>query len=126
MTSEEDNALFDAVVTSGAYRRVTSWVPVDEHMRRRDAGTAAADEHAGDFWRVTCDQAIRHLAAIPGRRWTVEDLRNLGVPEPVSRNAWGARLNAASRAGVIKKVDYWPSRRPEAHGRVLAVWQGAK
>lgn len=90
----------------------------------RDAGTAQADAAAGDWWKATADQAIDHLAAT-GRPFTADDVRDLGVPDPSSPKAWGARFLSASKAGRIVRVGYTPSRRASVHAHPVAVWQGA-
>lgn len=62
----------------------------------RDLGVAIADENADDWWKSTADQAIDHLASL-GRPFSADDVRALGVPDPASPRAWGARFLTASR-----------------------------
>lgn len=90
----------------------------------RDRGAASVDSREdGVWWRSCVDTAIDTLCA-SGQRWTTDDLRDLGVPEPLHPNAWGARLIAAARRGQIVRVGYVPSRRAESRGRALAQWRG--
>lgn len=89
----------------------------------RDEGTAIADENAGDWWRSCADQAIDTLAAT-GRPFTADDVRDLGVPDPASPKAWGARFLAAAKSGRITRIGYTPSRRASVHAHPIAVWQG--
>lgn len=89
----------------------------------RDEGVALADEAATDWWRSCADRAINTLAAT-GRPFTADDVRELGVPDPASPKAWGARFLMASRQGRIVRVGYQPSRRASVHAHPVAVWQG--
>lgn len=90
----------------------------------RDAGTMAVDQRDDNaWWRSCADQAIDALAA-SGRPFTADDVRELGVPDPSSPKAWGARFLAAARAGRIVRVGYQPSRRASVHAHPVAVWQG--
>lgn len=90
----------------------------------RDEGVRVANDNADDFWKATADQAIDHLAAT-GRPFTADDVRDLGVPDPISPRAWGARFLAASRQGRIVRVGYVPSRRASVHAHPIAQWRGA-
>lgn len=90
----------------------------------RDEGVRVADENADDFWKATADQAIDHLAST-GRPFTADDVRDLGVPDPTSPRAWGARFLTASRQGRIVRVGYVPSRRASVHAHPIAQWRGA-
>lgn len=87
-------------------------------------GTSRADASADAWWKATADQAIDHLAAT-GQPFTADDVRDLGVPDPSSPKAWGARFLSASRQGRIVRVGYQPSRRLSVHAHPVAVWQGA-
>lgn len=89
----------------------------------RDRGAAVADENAGQDWRSVADRAIDHLAST-GRPFTADDVRALGVPDPSSPRAWGARFLAASKQGRIERVGYAPSRRASVHAHPIAVWKG--
>lgn len=113
MNSTPDDALFDVERTAYGLT-VTYRVPSD--------GMTAAAEHAGEFWRRTFDQRLRYLAGT-GRDFTADDVREV-VPDPVSLNAVGAMFAAAAASGLIVKVGYRPSDRPESHGRVVTVWRG--
>lgn len=90
----------------------------------RDEGVAIADENADQWWKATADQAIDHLAAT-GRPFSADDVRALGVPDPVSPRAWGARFLAASKQGRITPVGYVQSARPSVHAHPIRLWRGA-
>jgi hypothetical protein len=90
----------------------------------RDEGTYAVDQRDDNsWWRSCADQGIATLAA-SGRPFTADDVRALGIPDPTSPKAWGARFLAASRSGLIRRVGYVPSRRASVHAHPIAQWQG--
>ena len=90
----------------------------------KELGTGRADLNADDLWKEQADAAIDQLAAT-GEPFTADDVRDLGVPDPASPKAWGARFLAASRQGRITRVGYVPSRRPSVHAHPIAQWRGA-
>jgi hypothetical protein len=59
------------------------------------------------------------------RDFCLDDFREAVSLEPKSVNAWGALPRILVRKGLIEQtpVDFWPSIRPEAHGRRVAVWR---
>jgi hypothetical protein len=89
----------------------------------REIGVAQANENTDIWWRSCADQAIDTLAAT-GRPFTADDVRDLGVPDPPSPKAWGARFLSASRQGRIVRVGYTPSRRASVHAHPIALWTG--
>lgn len=91
----------------------------------REVGIVQANENTDAWWRDCADQAIDSLA-VTGRPFTADDVRDLGVPDPPSPKAWGARFLGASRAGRITRVGYQPSRRASVHAHPIAVWVGAQ
>ncbi len=99
--------------------------PLELARALRDAGTEAASNSAPVEWRETVDAAIRSLAGL-GRPFTADDVRALGIGDPPSPKAWGARMLAASKGGVIRRVGYRPSTRASVHGHPIAVWVGAQ
>lgn len=91
----------------------------------REAGAAAADEAAGEWWRRIADQAIRAIAR-RGLPFTADDLVDrTGLPEAANPRAMGARFTSAHRDGVIRLVGYAMSR-PSCRGAVVRVWQGQR
>jgi hypothetical protein len=87
------------------------------------AGMAQADAAEDEAWKARADIAIDQLAK-SGREFTAEDVR-AGAGDPRRPNAFGARLQAASRSGVIVKVGYRASRRASLHAHPVALWRGA-
>ncbi len=117
----EPGALFDAVLEHTTYGTRTTFRTAqdrDEVLERVDADTS-------DFWRSTCDQAIRELAR-RGNRFQAVDLVALGVPEPANANQWGPRLHKAAKAGLIECVGFEPSRRTTVRQSVVRVWRGVQ
>lgn len=54
--------------------------------------------------------------------WSADDLHGL-LPEPQERNWFGVLMAALKNRGLIEKAGYKPSTRPEANGRVIALWR---
>lgn len=90
----------------------------------KEQGTRRADQAADAVWKQLADAAIDRLAAT-GQPFTTDDVRELGVPDPSSPKAWGARMLSAAKSGRIRRVGYQPSRRPSVHAHPVAVWVGA-
>lgn len=91
----------------------------------RRAGTERA-RSSRPAWSEQAAAALRGLAE-KGGTFTADDLvRIVGLPgpsEPNRNNAIGAAFNAAAQSGLIQRTgDTTTSKRPEAHGRRIAVW----
>jgi hypothetical protein len=57
--------------------------------------------------------------------WTTDDLhQHLGDAE--EPNWYGVLCASLKAKGLIARVGYRPSQRPEANGRVVAVWRGTR
>ena len=95
-----------------------------EAEARKQQGMARVDANADDWWKATADQAIAHLAST-GRVFEAYDLVLMGCPEPHHPNAWGARMSAAAKHGLIRAVGYGPSKRPTVAKSAVRLWQGA-
>lgn len=80
----------------------------------------AALERAED-WSERAKTWLQRLN--PGSRLTAETLRLHVGPPPAHGDACGAVIRGASRSGVIRAVGFTSSTRPDAHGRLLRVWQ---
>jgi hypothetical protein len=69
--------------------------------------------------------AIHVLACGPD--FTSDDLHAaLGEWTPTHPNSVGAAFHAATRAGIIVRVGYRQSARPEAHARIVAIYRRAQ
>ena len=57
--------------------------------------------------------------------FTVDEFHHLHplIPKPLNNNWYGVLFAGLSRMNLIHKVGYRPSTRPEANGRVVAVWR---
>lgn len=87
-------------------------------------GMARADLATTFLWRDAADAAIARAAA-SGEVFQAADLpTRWGCPEPRHPNAWGARIGAAARAGVIRAVGYGQSNRPTTARSAVRLWQG--
>ena len=95
----------------------------DEGERLKEEGMAQVALAESPLWIHAADKAVRFLAAI-GRPFTADDVRDL-AGDPRHPNAFGARLNAHARTGLIRRVGYRPSDRAERHRAIIAVWVGA-
>lgn len=62
------------------------------------------------------------VSAMAGRDFTADDLHAI-LPTPENRNYYGVLLARMKNKGMVRKVGYQPSLRPEANGRVVAVWR---
>jgi hypothetical protein len=95
-----------------------------EAEARKAQGIAQVDANADAWWKSCADQALEHLAQ-SGRVFEAYDLVLMGVPEPHHPNAWGARMNAAAKRGLIRNVGAGPSKRPTVARSLVRYWQGA-
>lgn len=91
-----------------------------ERLKSEGMARAAAAEQLG--WNQKCDLAIR-LMATGHKPFTAEHVRRI-AGDPEHPNAFGARFNAAARAGIIRKVGYELSTRPTLHRHPIAQWVG--
>lgn len=94
-----------------------------EGLQRKEHGMAVVDAAEGGEWKARTTAAIEEFAA-SGDEFTALEIRDI-VGDPVHPNAFGARFNAAARAGIIRKVGYRNSSRPTLHAHPIAVWVGA-
>jgi hypothetical protein len=99
-----------------AYGQITG-TPEQE----RDKAIARVAAAAPEGWVDDAIRAIRHVA-LNHRLISSDDVWPLVVTPPEPR-AMGAAFQEAARRGVIRKTDrVIASRRPECHGRPIAVW----
>lgn len=64
---------------------------------------------------------LEHMRGKPD--WTADDVRSAIPDGPANRNWWGCLLASLKGLGLIERIGYRPSTRPEANGRVVAVWR---
>jgi len=106
-------------------------------QRNRPVGTRAAHDNvaavetilrdtyanADEWWRSCAERGVTWWAEA-GVPFTVEDVRDLGVPEPDHCARWGALFAAFRARGIIECIGYRTSTRPSRHGGILRVWRG--
>lgn len=73
-------------------------------------------------WWVKARSAILALART-GNPFTADDLTNR-VGWPIESNNVGALFRETAVGNMIRQVGVTQSKRPEAHGRDIKVWQG--
>lgn len=95
----------------------------DDGRARAELGSKAALHAVHTTYRIAVEGAIADLAA-SGLEFDVETVRDRVGPPPGHANALGGAFQAAARRGVIRCTGYRPAGRPDAHRRVLRVWQG--
>ena len=80
-------------------------------------------------WQTAAKNAIWELAG-SGKPFTSEDVTDLvGLPDATHKpnganNSVGALLNRVAKTYGLRRVDMAKARNPQAHGRLLTVWQG--
>jgi len=89
----------------------------------KEAGIEQVDSNTPEQWKIDADSVIMSMAS-SGREFTAEDVRCFVGDPPNHPNAFGARFNSASKAGIIKRVGYKQASRNSAHARVIAVYVG--
>ena len=57
-----------------------------------------------------------------GYTFTSDDLHGL-LDAPAHSNWWGVLMAVCKNKGLVERVGYQPSRRPEANGRPIAIWK---
>ena len=73
--------------------------------------------------RDWCDNAEPLLIAnMRGASFTSDDLHEQFIA-PQHGNWWGVLMARMKNKGLVEKVGYRPSKRPEANGRPIAVWR---
>jgi hypothetical protein len=71
--------------------------------------------------------AAIHELACCGGQFTSDDVHDrLGEWTPTHPNSMGSAIHSAVTTGIIVRVGYRQSRRPEAHARVVGIYRGAQ
>ena len=61
------------------------------------------------------------LRMMRGMPFTTDDIRHY-LPEPANVNYYGVLMARMKNKGLVARITYRPSKRPEANGRPIAVW----
>lgn len=97
-------------------------LPPPTGQQLRDKAIAQVAANAPANWIEDTINAIRHVA-LSRSLISSDDIWPLVVQPPEPR-AMGAAFQEAARRGIIRKTDrVVASRRPECHGRPIAVWE---
>lgn len=92
--------------------------------QRRDRGTAQRN-HRDPMFHDHAMNAIRATALL-AKEFTSDDVQKILTVTPTHVNSIGAVFHAAASRGIIERVGYRQSERPEAHARVVAVYRGTE
>lgn len=94
---------------------------------------AAGEQQALDFapgeWKNRASAALDYLRSLEDPFTADDVIARAGLPRDSkanANNAVGALLSGYARRGLIRKVGYTQATRAASHGRVVAVWQGAR
>lgn len=128
-TADDDNTLFGAAVSIGAYgNRTTSYtLPGDDSPHVRGPGprpptTGPRDAGASAWWWGEAEAIVLALVAT-GHTVTSDDLHKRYPHEPSATGAaFGGLFSRLSRAGKIREVGMTRSCRPEARRRRIIQW----
>lgn len=96
----------------------------DAGLRLKEQGIAQVEANANPAWKQEAHRQVLILAQA-GAEFTTDDVwaRLEGRQETPEPRAMGAVMLKASRQGVIRMTgQFRQSKRPECHGRRIAVW----
>ena len=115
------DALFGA--STGAYS--PSFVLPGEEpptgAARREVGQTRAGRVEDYGIKARIEAWAKALA--PYTRVTVEDARPVLGADVLAPGAWGAIMATLARRGVLRHVGYVKAERPEAHARIIGVYE---
>jgi hypothetical protein len=94
--------------------QILEQTPKDEAVARRDGGIAKASGHAesvSPHWNEEADRALRVFLRTRDGGFLAEEFvhwtrGNRDIAQPPDGRAWGAVVNRAARAGLIRKLGY--------------------
>jgi hypothetical protein len=90
-------------------------------MHRKDAALDALDSVRARYIRIARRALLQRLLADGSA--AVDDIRDsVEFPLHINPKFLGAVPGALVRAGVIARIGYRPSHRPEAHARPVSMW----
>lgn len=58
----------------------------------------------------------------PGAHFTADHVHGI-LRDPPHHNAFGKLFNQMAKRGLIERVDFAPSQRPERNGGLIRVWR---
>lgn len=83
-----------------------------------------AEAAMSDEWWWECAYRAMLTLAVSGDAFSVDHLRDMGVPEPDHGNRWGALFLTAARWNLIIRVSDTQATRRPSHGRRVGTWRG--
>jgi hypothetical protein len=109
--------------------QILEQTPKDQAVARRDRGMAKASGHAESVsahWNDDADRALRVFLRARDGGFLAEDFVawtrwNRDIVQPPDGRAWGAVLNRAARAGLIRKLGYAPANTSNRSPKCLWV-----
>ena len=96
--------------------------PMQTAIELRDGGMALVDDAEPPAWKAAADEAIATLSRL-GVPFSAEDVRLL-AGDPKHPAAFGPRMQAAVRCGVIEPCGYSQGTRPLSRARLLRLYRG--
>jgi len=101
--------------------------PAEKNSSESTAPTLFDAIENRDMWWHSCAMSALRTEAASGRVFgadTLSEVYHLHDPDHPAR--WGALFRSAVAEGIIRHVDYRPSRRPSRQGGVIATWRGVR
>lgn len=92
-----------------------------------DTAAAHADRVHGPWSEKAWEFFMQFAREHPGQTFMTEDVRahaeiRKAVPPPPDNRAWGSIAMRASKAKLIRRVDYAPNKSPSCHASPKSVW----
>ena len=92
-----------------------------------DTAASHADRVHGSWSEKAWDFFVKFAQEIKGQTFMTEDVRahaelRKAVPMPPDARSWGSIAMRASRARLIRRVDYAPNKSPSCHASPKSVW----
>ncbi|KPJ83927.1 MAG: hypothetical protein AMS19_02480 [Gemmatimonas sp. SG8_23] len=100
---------------------------ISEGEERKNKGTERVLRRAREGWRTRALELLLEVSE-KSREFTVDDFRELAEDRQIGRphhvNAWSALVRLGSRRGWFHRTgEFRPSRRAEAHSRMIPVYR---
>ena len=85
----------------------------------------AGFEFSPEGWRTDAELVLLHLAE-GGDVFTVDNLRELGVPDPDKPQRWGALIAVMQRRGIIEFAGLHLHRITAGDVQAIRQWKGTR
>ncbi|WP_432571180.1 hypothetical protein [Kineococcus sp. SYSU DK005] len=97
----------------------------NNHPQRNPARRSRARVNTDPWFKDCTERGIEHLAR-QGYEFSVDSLRELGIPEPDVAQRWGAAFAAAAARGVIEVCGAGIMWRPTGASVATRMWRGTE